>query len=239
MNSRIAINGFFGRMGQAIYKLSKEEGYNVTLGVDREEKIAEEHEIKLSHNLLEQENLFDVVIDFSLPEFSIVTVKNCTILGKPITIGTTGFSEKDRDDLIFASKKIPLLLAPNMSIGVNASLQSISELSKILVDYEISIEETHHKNKIDSPSGTALKIAEVIAEARGVNSNTIDIKSFREDGEIGVHKTIFKSKDDEIILYHNAYNRKIFAKGALSTSQWIAEQKPGFYTYKNYMESIL
>ena len=116
--------------------------------------------------------------------------------------------------------------------------KSISELSKLLSTYKVSIEETHHKNKVDSPSGTALKIAEVIAEARGINPEKIDIKSFREDGEIGVHKTIFKSNDDEIIIYHNAYNREIFALGALETSQWIARQKPGFYTYKDYMEDV-
>ena len=123
-----------------------------------------------------------------------------------------------------------------MSLGVNATLKSISELSKLLPNYEISIEETHHKNKIDSPSGTALKIAEVVAESRDIKPADINIKSYREDGEIGVHKTIFKSDDDEIIIYHNAYNREIFALGALETSQWIAKQKPGFYTYQNYME---
>ena len=125
-----------------------------------------------------------------------------------------------------------------MSIGVNASLKSISELSKLLSGYEVSIEETHHKNKLDSPSGTALKIAEVVGEARNTNSSQINIKSFREEGEVGIHKTIFKSSDDEIIIYHNAYNRAIFAQGALDTSQWISKQKIGLYTYSDYMEDI-
>ena len=104
--------------------------------------------------------------------------------------------------------------------------------------YEVSIEETHHKNKLDSPSGTALKIAEVIAESRQSNLSDIKIESFREEGEVGIHKTVFKSSDDEIILYHNAYNRKIFAQGALDTSQWISNQSNGFYTYENYLEDI-
>jgi len=238
-NNKIAINGFFGRMGQAIYSQSKDDGYIVTVGIDKEENFKNTPGVKLSENLIELYDLFDVVIDFSLPAFSIDTIKYCIELDKPITVGTTGFTGEQKDDLLFAGSKIPILIAPNMSIGVNASLQTIAELSKILSDYDVHIEETHHKNKIDSPSGTALKIAEVIAKSRNINTNDIPINAFREDGEIGVHKTVFKSPDDEIILIHNAFNRKIFAKGALETSQWVAEQKPGLYTYKDYMDSIL
>ena len=236
MNSKIAINGFFGRMGQSIYNLSKKNKFNVTVGCDKKEKIPQESEILLLSDLSSNPESFDVVIDFTLPEPSIDAVKICESLSKPITIGTTGFNKNQKEYLLSASKNIPLLLAPNMSLGVNATLKSISELSKLLPNYEISIEETHHKNKIDSPSGTALKIAEVVAESRDIKPADINIKSFREDGEIGVHKTIFKSDDDEIIIYHNAYNREIFARGALETSQWIAKQNPGFYTYQNYME---
>ena len=178
------------------------------------------------------------MIDFSLPEPSVKAVKECESLGKPITIGTTGFTDEQRQMITDASKNIPILLAPNMSKGVNASLQSISDLSRLLSGYEVSIEETHHKNKVDSPSGTALKIAEVVADAKNIEKSDINITSYREEGEIGVHKTVFKSDDDEIIIYHNAFNRKIFARGALETSQWIARQKPGLYTYKNFMEDI-
>ena len=235
---KIAINGFFGRMGQAIYELSLKQNLDVTVGVDIKEKLHSDLDLKLSDNLSEHSEFFDVVIDFSLPKPCLNAVKECQKLNKPITIGTTGFSSEQKKIIIEASKEIPLLLAPNMSIGVNASLKSISELSKLLSGYEVSIEETHHKNKLDSPSGTALKIAEVVGEARQSNPSEINIKSFREEGEIGIHKTIFKSPDDEIILYHNAYNRTIFAQGALDTSQWISKQQKGLYTYKDYMEDI-
>ena len=237
-NSKIAINGFYGRMGQAIFNLSLENNFTVSVGIDKKDKLKTIEGLKLSESLTELKEFYDVVIDFSLPEPSVKAVKECESLGKPITIGTTGFTDEQKKIIADASKNIPILLAPNMSKGVNASLQSISDLTRLLSDYEVSIEETHHKNKVDSPSGTALKIAEVIAEARGINPEKINIKSFREDGEIGVHKTIFKSNDDEIIIYHNAYNREIFALGALETSQWIAKQKPGFYTYKDYMEDV-
>ena len=238
-NYKIAINGFFGRMGQSIYEQSKDLDFNVTVGVDLKEKISIDNEIHLSHSLSECSDLFDVVIDFTLPAPSLNTVKQCELLGKPVTIGTTGFNEMQRNTLYESSKKIPILFAPNMSVGVNAALRSIEDLSNILSSYKVSVEEIHHKNKVDSPSGTALKIAEVVAKARGTNSNDIDIRALREEGEVGVHKTTFKSDDDEIIIIHNAFNRKIFAKGALETSQWISMQKPGFYTYKNYMDSIL
>ena len=237
-NSKIAINGFFGRMGQAIYELSLEQKFNVTLGVDKKEKLQPTLNLKLCDTLSKYPESFDVVIDFSLPEPCLNVVKECRILNKPITIGTTGFNSAQKKILIDASSDIPLLLAPNMSIGVNATLRSISELSKILSKYEVSIEETHHKNKLDSPSGTALKIAEVISKSRQSSISDIKIESYREDGEVGIHKTIFKSPDDEIILYHNAYNRKIFAQGALDTSQWISKQSSGFYTYENYLEDI-
>tara|TARA_Y100000768_G_scaffold373714_1_gene342636 strand:+ start:1212 stop:1934 length:723 start_codon:yes stop_codon:yes gene_type:complete len=237
--NKIAINGFFGRMGQSIYNLSKEIDFNVTVGVDLKEKIAPHNDVYLSHSLSECSDKFDVVIDFSLPIPSLATVKQCELINKPITIGTTGFDDKQKNTLSECSKKIPILFAPNMSIGVNAALRSIEDLSKILSSYQVSIEETHHKNKVDSPSGTALKIADVVSKARETNVNDISIKAFREQGEIGIHKTTFKSDDDEIIIFHNAFNRKIFAKGALETSQWICEQKPGLYTYKDYMDSIL
>ena len=83
-----------------------------------------------------------------------------------------------------------------------------------------------------------MKIAEVISKSRQSSISDIKIESYREEGEVGIHKTIFKSQDDEIILYHNAYNRKIFAQGALDTSQWISKQSSGFYTYENYLEDI-
>ena len=234
-NSKIAINGFFGRMGQAIYELSLEQKFNVTLGVDKKDKLQSDLNLKLSDNLSEHPELFDVVIDFSLPEPCLNAVKECQMLNKPITIGTTGFNSEQKELLDEASKDIPLLLAPNMSIGVNATLRSISELSKLLSKYDVSIEETHHKNKLDSPSGTALKIAEVIAKSRQSNLSDIKIESFREEGKVGIHNTVFKLIGGSIIIYHNAYNRKIFAQGALDTYQWISNRRSGFFTYENYL----
>ncbi len=246
--TNIAINGFFGKMGQAILQESKTiESCEVTVGSDREELITTSSldNIKLTSDISDYVDSFDVVIDFSLPNPSVVVAKVCSELSKPLVIGTTGFSEADLSEIFNYSRKIPILLAPNMSIGVNASFNAISTLSKLLPDYKVHIEETHHKNKIDSPSGTALKFADIVCDARDeklgdINSKDcpVTFQSYRKDTEIGTHTITFRGLADEIVFTHTADNRDIFANGALKTAEWLTRQKPGFYNYKNYMDSI-
>ena len=246
--TNIAINGFFGKMGQAILLESQSLDFcTITIGVDKEELI-ETHSlgnIRLTSDISEHADNFDVVIDFSLPNPSLEVAKICVSLNKPLVIGTTGFTDTDLDEISNYSKHIPILLAPNMSIGVNASFNAISTLSKLLPEYKVHIEETHHKNKVDSPSGTALKFANIVCDARGEKLGDISSKdcpitfqSYRKDTEIGVHTITFRGTADEIVFTHTADNRNIFANGALKTAEWLTHQKPGFYNYKNYMDSI-
>ena len=246
--TNIAINGFFGKMGQAILLESQSlSSCIITIGIDKEELIESKSidNIQLTSDISEHADYFDVVIDFSLPKPSLEVAKTCTALNKPLVIGTTGFTETDLNILSTHSKNIPILLAPNMSIGVNASFNAISTLSKLLPDHKVHIEETHHKNKVDSPSGTALKFANIVCEARGEKLGDITSKhcpitfqSHRKDTEIGVHTITFRGSADEIIFTHIADNRNIFANGALKTAEWLTLQKPGFYNYQNYMDSI-
>ncbi len=246
--TNIAINGFFGKMGQAILLESQSlSSCIITIGIDKEELIENKFidNIQLTSDISMYTDYFDVVIDFSLPNPSLDVAKICARLKKPLVIGTTGFSEKDVNALSSHAKNIPILLAPNMSIGVNASFNAISTLSKLLPDHKVHIEETHHKNKIDSPSGTALKFANIVCEARGEKLGDITSKhcpitfqSFRKDTEIGVHTITFRGSADEIVFTHTADNRNIFANGALKTAEWLTHQKPGFYNYQNYMDSI-
>ena len=126
-----------------------------------------------------------------------------------------------------------------MSIGVNASLKSISELSKLLSGYEVSIEETHHRNKLDSPSGTALKIAEVVGEARNTNSSQINIKSFREEGEVGIHKPFLNHQMTKLLSIITHITEQYLRRELLihrNGSQ--AENRP-IYTYSDYMRYSL
>lgn len=246
--TNIAINGFFGKMGQAILLESKSlSSCIITIGIDKEELIESKSidNIQLTSDISEYADYFDVVIDFSLPKPSLEVAKTCTTLNKPLVIGTTGFTETDLNVLSSHSKNIPILLAPNMSIGVNASFNAISTLSKLLPAHKVHIEETHHKNKADSPSGTALKFANIVCEARGEKLGDITSKhcpitlqSHRKDTEIGVHTITFRGFADEIVFTHTADNRNIFANGALKTAEWLTLQKPGFYNYQNYMDSI-
>lgn len=246
--TNIAINGFFGKMGQAIFQESQSlESCIVTVGVDKEELIKTKtlKNILLTSDISKYADNFDVIIDFSLPDSSLKVTEICVTLNKPLVIGTTGFAETDLNLIMNCSKKIPILLAPNMSIGVNASFNAISILSKLLPNHKVHIDETHHKNKVDSPSGTALKFADMVCVARGEQLGDITskhcpitFKSHRKDSEIGVHTITFKGSADEITFTHTAENRDIFANGALKTAEWLIQQPPGFYNYKNYMDSI-
>ena len=246
--NKIAINGFYGKMGQAIYSQSiKIPSLVVTVGCDVASKInaKETSDIKLTDKLSAVENLFDVVIDFTLPTPSLSTLNQCHEMRKPAVVGTTGFTKEQLEEIKQLSKDIPILLAPNMSMGVNVSIESLSYIAGMLKDYEITIEETHHINKVDSPSGTALKMANVIADAANLTLGDIESKdcpikfiSNRENTAIGTHTITFSSEQDEIVLTHNANTREIFAIGALRTANWIKTQDVGFYNYKDFMDSI-
>ncbi len=246
MTCKIAINGFFGKMGQSIYNESqKSSSYDVKIGCDIKEKIDNKDfdKITLTSDLKEHKNLFDVVIDFSIPSSSIKVIQLCKKLQKPISIGTTGFNEGQLKEINSASNSIPILLAPNMSYGVNVCFDTLYSLAKKLKDYEVVINETHHKNKIDSPSGTAIKMAEIICKARNielgnVNSNNcpIKIKSNRINSEVGIHEVTFRNDFNEIKIIHTAFNRSIFSKGALDTALWVSKQSPGMYQFKDFLE---
>tara|TARA_B100001564_G_scaffold358603_1_gene377736 strand:- start:121 stop:873 length:753 start_codon:yes stop_codon:yes gene_type:complete len=247
MNCKIAMNGFLGRMGQSIFQESKKhKDIEITIGCDSAEKIQslqKDLSLTLTSDLLAYGDLFDVVIDFSLPLPSILAIEKCVSLGKSITIGTTGFSKKQLESITEASKTIPILLAPNMSQGVNVSLKSLALMSKSLKNYSVTIREIHHVNKVDSPSGTAIKMAEVICNSQNINLgdiNSLDcpikFESLRQDTEIGTHEVIFTDKYDEIRLTHIANDRNIFAKGAIQTAKWIKDQSSGLYSYNDYME---
>ena len=243
------MNGFLGRMGQSILEeSSKHKDVKITLGCDSVEKIksiSREFSLELTSDFSKFDKLFDVVIDFSLPIPSVAAIQKCILLEKGITIGTTGYSKDQLDIITEASKSIPILLAPNMSQGVNVSLRSLALMSKSLKDYDVLIKEIHHINKIDSPSGTAIKMAQVICDSQNialgdVKSSKCPVKfdSLRQDTEIGTHEVIFTDKHDEIRLTHIANDRSIFAKGAIQTAKWIKNQSPGLYSYSDYMEDI-
>ena len=178
MTCNIAINGFFGRMGQSIFEEStNHQNASITIGCDVKDKIEKPSlgDVVLTSDIDQHAEQFDVLIDFTLPQPSLDIINKCVSMKKPITIGTTGFTTEQMKQMVSASEFIPILLAPNMSRGVNASLDGLAKISKSLKDYNILIKEIHHVNKVDSPSGTALKMAQVICDNQCIELG--DIKS--------------------------------------------------------------
>jgi 4-hydroxy-tetrahydrodipicolinate reductase len=188
----------------------------------------------------------DVVVDFSVPAVTVQAVEAARALGKPIVIGTTGLSPADLDRVRQASQAIPVLLAPNMSVGVNLLLKVLPAIVQALgPGYDIEIIEAHHRHKRDAPSGTALKLAEAIAQAAGQTAprlvhgrqglsprqpGEIGVHAVRAGGIVGEHTVLFASEGEEVALVHRAYSRQTFAEGALRAARFLADKPPGLYS---------
>ena len=195
----------------------------------------------------------DVIIDFTFPEVSLDNLKLASKKGKAMVIGSTGFSAEQLKEIKKLSKKCAVVLAPNMSVGVNLLLKVLSEMASVLdEDYDIDIVETHHRHKKDAPSGTALKMAQVIAAARGKDLDKVGVFSRhgnigeRKRGEIGIqtlrigdvvgdHTVIFGSMGERIEITHKASSRDVFARGAVRAAQWVAGRAPGLYDMQDVL----
>jgi 4-hydroxy-tetrahydrodipicolinate reductase len=190
----------------------------------------------------------EVLIEFSSPE---ATVEHLSY-GRPAVIGTTGFSEGQRARVEEVSKSVPLVFAPNMSVGVSLLRQAIGGLSARLTGYDVEVVETHHRTKRDAPSGTALLLARAAAEGRGQNLDEVAVYgreglSPRGEGEIGIHalrggavvgehRLIFYGPGEEIEVIHRALSRRTFADGALRAAKFVATAEPGLYSMKDVLE---
>ncbi len=198
---------------------------------------------------------FTVAIDFSSAE---ACLKNAEVLaenGIHMVIGTTGFNKIQIYELknLVQHFKIGLVFAPNISVGINALLFIAKYLAKLVPDYDVEIMESHHRNKTDSPSGTAIKIATEIHNVKGINekekknvfgrkgtiqreAKEIGIHAIRAGGITGVHQVLFAGEHDEIEIIHRSYSRKVFAAGALTAAQFISKRK-GFFSMEEVLSS--
>jgi 4-hydroxy-tetrahydrodipicolinate reductase len=186
------------------------------------------------------ENSLDVLIDFTLPENTILTLQRCIDSNMAIVIGTTGFTQEQQNIIDQASSKIPVLQAPNMSVGVNLTLALLKQVADVVGDVaHIEINETHHIHKIDRPSGTANTMGEVIANSLTNNiDKRLTIKSKREGEVVGDHSVSFTLEDEQIKISHRAFNRVIFAQGALRAAKWIVNKEVGIYSMKDVLGLI-
>ena len=212
---KIFVNGASGKMGQSVLKIIKDS-----------DDFAKD-------NLLNS----DVVIDFSNPISTLQILNECVDNKKPLIIGTTGISEDHLDAIKKASKKIPILLAANMSIGINNLKESITIfLNQLEQKMHCIIEETHHVQKIDKPSGTAIELIDLIKlNDKNQNIMNIEVNSNRVEDVFGIHKITFYSKNGSSYFMHEALSRDVFAQGALLSSKIVGGLEPNIYKFKDIL----
>ena len=250
----LAISGCLGRMGQQLIKsVRANKDFNlVTLTENKilNKKIAG---IKLNLNTNEAFKNTDVIIDFTIPNCTLDILKIASKLKKRLVIGTTGFSQKEEFLIKKFSKKIPILKAGNMSLGVNLLMYLTEVASKSLNDEYLSkVFEVHHKHKKDYPSGTALMLGKGIADGRKkdfynlmgkkfLNKKTfpygkkINFNSIRKGEIIGEHEVTFSSGKEIIKLNHEAFDRALYSDGALTAARWLINKKPGLYSMRDLL----
>ena len=241
--TKIAITGSNGRMGQALIEAVKlnpnvSEGSILNRGDDIKRVLKD----------------FDVLIDFTRPEATLDALSICQSAGKAMVIGTTGFSDDALQVIDQASSNIPIVFAPNMSVGVNLTLKLLETTAKVIgADSNIEIVEAHHRHKVDAPSGTALKMGEVIANALGRDLSecavygregteeprdrkTIGFSSIRGGDVVGEHTVTFFMEGERVEITHKASSRMTYANGAVKASQWLTNQANGLYSMQDVLD---
>lgn len=263
--TNVTILGAAGRMGQTLIRCAKrfsnirvagavESDQCPLLGKDagRVAGIADIG-VKLLSDLREPAQQSDVLIDFT---FASATEKHAELaaeLRKAMVIGTTGLNQQETDSVKKAALTTPIVWAPNMSLGVNLLFALVEKSAAILNNYDIEIIEVHHRHKKDAPSGTALRLAEAAASARGLKPETvithgrkgqvgerpaeqIGIHAVRAGDVIGDHTVVFATDGERVEFTHRASSRECFAAGALRAAEWVVGQQPGLYTIKDVLE---
>jgi len=250
----LAISGCLGRMGKQLIKSSK-NNKNFKLAALTENKVFRKKiaGIKLDINTEQAFKKTDVIIDFTVPKCTLDILKIASKLKKRVVIGTTGFTQKEEDLIKKFSKKIPILKAGNMSLGVNLLMYLTEIASKSLNDEYLSkVFEVHHKHKKDYPSGTALMLGKGIADGKNKNlynligkkflnkkyfpfGKKINFNSIRKGEIIGEHEVVFSSGKEIIKLNHEAFDRALYSDGALTAAKWLINQKPGLYSMRDLL----
>jgi len=251
---KLTITGCLGRMGQQLIKsANKDSQFKITSVTENKP-----HKKKISGLLpkLNSEEAFkktDVIIDFTIPKCTLEVLKFAVKQKKRLIIGTTGFSKKEESIIKNFSKKIPILKAGNMSLGINLLMYLTEITSKSLGNnFKSKIFEAHHKFKKDHPSGTAMMLGEGIATGKNKNlykiigkkylnknnfpyGQKINFNSVRKGKIIGEHEVLFSSGKEIIRLNHEAFDRALYSEGALTAAKWLINKKPGLYSMRDLM----
>jgi 4-hydroxy-tetrahydrodipicolinate reductase len=251
---KLLVTGCLGRMGQQIITSAiKDKNFIITALTENKKINKKINGVKVGLN---DEKLFkkvDLIIDFTIPKCTFQVLKMAAKLKKRVVIGTTGFSKKEENIIKKFSKRIPILKAGNMSLGINL-LMYLTEIasSSLGKNFLSKIFEIHHKNKKDYPSGTALMLGKGIAVGKNKNfynllgkkylnrktfpyGKKINFNSVRKGEIIGEHEVKFSSGKEIITLNHEAFDRALYSEGALSAAKWLINKKPGLYSMRNLM----
>ena len=250
----LAVTGCMGRMGQQIIKSAKKDKSFKLVTLTESKKIDKKiNGLKINLNNEKAFKDANLIIDFTIPKCTFQVLKIATKLKKKVVIGTTGFSKKEEGLIKLFSKKIPILKAGNMSLGINLLMYLTEIASNSLGKNFLSkIFETHHRHKKDYPSGTALMLGKGIALGKKKNfydligkkylnkkqfpyGKKINFNSLRKGEIIGEHEVKFSSGKEVITLNHEAFDRALYSEGALSAAKWLINKKPGLYSMRDLM----
>lgn len=251
---RIFVNGVQGQMGRAIERAlaAKPDAAILVGGVDPN-AVSRVFPVYSSWDLVDAQ--FDVVIDFSIPAATMEALRYCVVRRKPIVIATTGLSQEQKEEIIEASRKIPVFCTGNMSLGINL-MRSLCKQAALMLgeDFDIEIIEKHHNRKIDAPSGTALMLADAVSSAKegemqyvcGRESKTerrgqteIGIHSVRGGTIVGEHEVWFMGEDEAVVLRHQAFSKRVFATGAIRAAEFLRTKADGLYSMDDLVAELL
>ena len=253
MAIQLVISGCCGRMGRSIATLALQDFDAVFSIVGALE--AKGHEaigrdlgtvlgrpaslgVKISDDAKALISQGDVVIEFTSPDATMAHAHVAQALRKPMVIGTTGLSEAQLGTLRSASQTIPLVVSPNMSVGVNVLFELAQMAARRLgTTYDVEVVESHHRHKKDAPSGTAKRLVEGLASARKQPSSAIPVHAIRAGDIVGDHTVILAGSSERLELTHRAHSREVFAQGALRAAQFVAKQKPGLYDMSHVLHA--
>ena len=262
---RIAVMGAAGRMGKILIEaVAQAEGAILAAAIDRPDSSLigvdagelagiGRSGVVLAADLTAVIADFDVLIDFTHPSVTLKNLAACRKAGKAMVIGTTGFSVEEKGLLAEAAREIPIVFAANYSVGVNLCLKLLDTAARVLGDdVDIEIIEAHHRHKVDAPSGTALRMGEVVANALGRDlekvavygregqtgareRETIGFATVRAGDVVGDHTVLFAADGERVEITHKASSRMTFAKGAVRAAQWLQNQPAGLYDMQDVL----
>jgi 4-hydroxy-tetrahydrodipicolinate reductase len=263
--TKVVVTGVTGRMGSLLVRLVRDsDGFTLVGGTDKPGSASIGLDVGLAAHLgaLEVETAgaladvvtgADVVIDFTTPDASTLHAKVCAAAGVPLVVGSTGFSAEAKAVMAEAAKVVPVVMSPNMSVGVNLVIELACELARRLGDdFDVEVLEAHHRLKKDAPSGTALRLADELAAALGRTSDVVrtarsgsvgerpraevGVQSLRGGDVVGEHTVFFFGDGERVELTHRATSREQFGRGALRAAKWVVGRPAGLYDMSHVLK---